>query len=148
MVERGKRLDPHLRVALQTGFPNADVLVNHLVIAPAVQNQDRHVESARDRDFIARVEVVVVQRGRAKKILRKRHLVRRDLVGLPLELREFFRRRLSDITHLLNDHGWQLAAVRREHHDSGNRPRLPADFRRNQRAKAVADDEDSVMGHL
>ena len=148
MVEPREGIDLYFRIALEAVLPIADVLVDYLVVARAVQNQDRYVETARDCDFVARVEIVVVRRGRAEKILRRRHPVRRDFISFALELREFLGRGLAEVSHLLDDHGGQLAAGRREHHDSRNRPRLLGDFRRHHRAKAMPDDEDPASRHL
>ncbi len=58
MVERGQRIDLHLRVALEPVLPDADILVDHLIVAPTMNNQDRQVEAARDRDLIACVEII------------------------------------------------------------------------------------------
>src|SRR5271156_95757 len=58
VIEGRKRIDPHLRVALEAVLPMTNILVDYLVVARAAQNQDRHVETARDCDFIARVEVI------------------------------------------------------------------------------------------
>ena len=67
MIERGEGLDLDPGVALKAVLPNADVLVDYLVVAAAVQNQDRNVEIARECDLVARVEVIVVGGGRAVK---------------------------------------------------------------------------------
>ena len=148
MVERGKSIDPHLGVALEAVLPDADVLVDHLVVAPAVDNQDRQVEAARDRDFIACVEIIVVRRGRAEEKLLRRHLVRRDFIGLALDLRKLLQGRLTQVSQLLNDHSGQLAAKWRQQHESSNAARLVRDFRRHRRTEAVPHDENPVARHL
>src|ERR1700682_1053553 len=86
MVQRWEVLDLYVRRALEAVLPVPDVLVDHLVIAAAMQNEDRNAEASRDCDLVARVEVIEVRRGCAHECSRRWHLMRRDFFGLALGL--------------------------------------------------------------
>jgi len=91
-----------------------DVLVDNLVVASPVKDEDWYMESACDRDLVAGLQIVVVRRRRAKEILRGRHQVVVQLVGLPFQFVQLLMRSLPQEAHLLDVHCAELSAAGRE----------------------------------
>src|SRR5215469_604380 len=59
MIEPRQLLELDARNAVQSLLPDLDILVDHLVVARSVQDQDRDAEGAGDRNVVAVVKIIV-----------------------------------------------------------------------------------------